>query len=147
MSYTSLFEEAARNTAAISLLNKFRHVLQGRNGITLDTKEKNAIKEALTINEPRHLNLAIIYSLQGGGNELKGSVPSLGRAIEKALEKNASDKKQLFELINDSIAGNIPSPEQKAKTISFIETVMEIIGERDRESVKRNPLSTEGGNF
>ena len=145
MSYTSLFEEAARNTAAITLLNKYRHVLQGRSGITLNPNEKKTIIEALTINEPKNLSKAIIYSLQGSGNDLSGSIPSIGRAIEKALE--LSQNQNLPELIRDSTNGTKLPPEYNDEAIKFIEIVMGIVGERDGDPAKTNPLDINDGNF
>lgn len=145
MSYTSLFEEAARNTAAITLLNKYRHVLQGRSGIALNPSEKKTIVEALTINEPENLSKAIIYSLQGSGNDLSGSIPSIGRAIKKALELNQNQN--LPELIRNSINGKKLPPEHNDETIKFIEIVMEIVGERDGDLAKTNPLDINEGNF
>ena len=146
MSYTSLFEEAARNTAAITLLNKYRHVLQGRSGIVLNPNEKKTIIEALTINEPKNLSKAIIYSLQGSGNDLSGSIPSIGRAIKKALQLNQN--KNLPELIRNSINGKKLSPEHNDdETIKFIEIVMGIVVERDGDPAKTNPLDINDGNF
>ena len=146
MSYTSLFEEAAKNTAAITLLNKFRHVLQGRTGVELNQAEKNTILEALTINDPSNLSKAIIYSLQGSGNDLSGSIPSIGRAIEKALRQNTIQGNRIPYFIKDFIGKNKLSDEKNNELIKFIEVVMEIIGEKEGGPLK-SPLRIKEGSF
>ena len=129
MSYMSLFEKSARNSVAISVLNKMRHWLQGRQPNGLSSEEKKVMEEALEILESPQFELMVIRSFQGLGDDLDSSVLPIAIAITSSA-KQMNDTKNV-ESLKVIIRSNTPPKiqEEKDEVIGFLNQAIQVIGD------------------
>lgn len=140
MSFMSLFEETSKAADGMALVNKLRHVLQGRSGILLKENEKAALLEALTINNPVNFSRAIIYNLQGSGDTLGGAIPTIGQAFADAFEVNRKKGRVSKGAIKRFLESE-EITEENRKTISdFLRLVMEKMDQQLDRRIRKNPL-------
>jgi hypothetical protein len=128
MSYMSLFEKSARNSVAISVLNKLRHWLQGRQPSGLLDKEKNVMEEALKVFESPQFEQMVIRSFQGLGDNLDSSVLPIAIAIDSSV-KQMNDTKNIESLKNLIKSNTLPEvQEEKDEIINFLNQTIQFIG-------------------
>jgi hypothetical protein len=128
MSYMSLFEKSARNSVAISVLNKMRHWLQGRQPEGLSCEEKNVIEEALEILESPQFEQMVIRSFQGLGDNLDSSVLPIAIAITSSV-KQMNDTRNVESLKNLIKSNTLPEVQKdKDEIISFLNQAIQFIG-------------------
>jgi hypothetical protein len=128
MSYMSLFEKSARNSVAISVLNKMRHWLQGRQPEGLSCEEKNVMEEALKILESPQFEQMVIRSFQGLGDNLDSSVLPIAIAITSSV-KQMNDTKSVENLKNLIESNTLPEIQKdKDEIISFLNQAIQVIG-------------------
>jgi hypothetical protein len=128
MSYMSLFEKSARNSVAISVLNKMRHWLQGRQPEGLSCEEKNVMEEALKILESPQFEQMVIRSFQGLGDNLDSSVLPIAIAITSSV-KQMNDTKSVESLKNLIESNTLPEIQKdKDEIISFLNQAIQVIG-------------------
>jgi hypothetical protein len=128
MSYMSLFEKSARNSVAISVLNKLRHWLQGRQPEGLSYEEKNVMEEALKILESPQFEQMVIRSFQGLGDNLDSSVLPIAIAITSSV-KQMNDTKSVESLKNLIESNTLPEIQKdKDEIISFLNQAIQVIG-------------------
>ena len=140
MSFMSLFEETSKAADGMALVNKLRHVLQGRPDVLLQEYEKTALLGALTINKPENFSRAIIYNLQGSGDTLDGAIPTIGQAFEDAFEVNRTKGKASKIAIKSFLeTGKIT--EEESQTIGeFLHLAMEKMDQQLDRRTGANPL-------
>ncbi|MCG6552047.1 MAG: hypothetical protein L7F77_06945 [Candidatus Magnetominusculus sp. LBB02] len=81
----SLIESGARNTVAMSALNKLRHKLQNREGVNMTSADYTLINKSIEICQSDRLTKdMIIYSFYSVGNITESSALELSDAIETA---------------------------------------------------------------
>jgi len=136
----SLFEETSKAADGMALVNKLRHVLQGRPGISLQENEKMALLEALTITDPKNFSRAIICNLQGSGDTLDGAVPTIGQAFEDALEVNRTKGKASKSAIKNFLESDEISAEESQTINEFLRLVMEKMDQQFDRQTGTNPL-------
>lgn len=102
MSQMSLVEKRARQTFAISLLNRLRHALQQDcEEAKLLEKDINILKQSIEFINVNKLNneaeklkiseLATLYNLQGGKDKERSASLSIAQLIHHELKKNNKD--------------------------------------------------------
>ena len=104
MSYMSLLEKSARNTAAASLLNKMRHWLQGRQADGLSSDERQVLLESLDLLESKQFVQMIIHSFRGIENPLNASVLSISMALHNAngQDEDGCQRSHLKQLLDSN---------------------------------------------
>ena len=145
MSYSSKLESSVRNSVAISVLNSFRHKLQGRID-NIDDKDKALLKEAIQISlssQTELLKEKILYSFHGIGDYEKSAVIQLSESLKSSIEKN-SDKfdVKIFDILSKYIDENNISPENKTLLINLVLKAMDIISSHSAENHKTTFLPT-----
>lgn len=142
MSYMSLFEKSAKNTAAISILNKVRHWLQGRKNSELRQEEKAAFLEASQHSKENRFENLVIYSLQGLGDDLLASAPQINAALTTAAREFRPDDGLYDETIKAVSSAQVPSNEaKKRRMIEYLEFAVSAISNSGEEFAKPNPFS------
>lgn len=99
MSFMSLFEKSVRSSAAISVLNKRRHALQGRSNSDLSSEELSVLREALENIESPHLDRMVVHNFQGLDTGLSSSVGPISVALSTAAEQRDMGIAELKELL------------------------------------------------
>lgn len=94
MSYISAFEQHSRDTLAISVLNKFRRWLIGRDK-SLATAKAAVIKKALqSLQGEIDLNDAVSYYFRDSGESDNAVAFQLGRVLSKIFAEDSQKKKR-----------------------------------------------------
>jgi hypothetical protein len=131
MSYMSLFEKSARNSVAISVLNKLRHWLQGRQPAGLSDEEKNVMEEALEILESPQFEQMVIHSFQGLDNGLNSSVLPISIAL-KATIRQIEDVDQNVTASLQKLLSSDALPESEIdrnKIVDFLNQAIQVISD------------------
>jgi len=82
MSSMSLLETNARYSVAISILNSFRHWLQGREEADFNDEDKEIFLESVDMNQSDKLSpKMILYSFQGFSNSEHSAAIELSEAL------------------------------------------------------------------
>jgi hypothetical protein len=140
MSYMSLFERSARNSVAISLLNKMRHWLQGRVPEGLSDDERAVLKEALEVlNSPQFENI-VIRNLQSVSSGLSSSILPISIALKVAISQTEDSQKitnSLGTLLSSSEA--MASENVTAEVISVLNYAIQAVSDSNLRS-SANPL-------
>ncbi len=134
MSQMSLVEKRARQTFAISLLNRLRHGLQqDRETANLLEKDISILKQSIefnNVNEAEKLKvseLATLYNLQGGKDKERSASLSIAQIIHHELKKDEGENLlktlQLFVRNPDAIRD---SEEDKKYLISFFKRAINL---------------------
>ena len=138
MSQMSLVEKRARQTFAISLLNRLRHALQqDRKAAKLLAKDLNILKQSIEfnnvnkgINEAEKLKvseLATLYNLQGGKDKERSASLSIAQLIHHELKKDEGENLlktlELFVKNPDAIRD---SEEDKRYLINFFKRAINL---------------------
>jgi hypothetical protein len=93
----SLLETHARYSVAISILNKLRHWLIGRDGADLGEEDKNILQESLEMSESQNLSdKMVLYSFHGFGSHQDAAAIELSDAITNVLEQVDQDKRRIY---------------------------------------------------
>lgn len=101
MSSMSFFEQSARNSAAMSILNKKRHFLQGRPGSSMTSEELDVLKEAITSIEKPNFEYMVVNNFQGVNIGLHSAITSVSVALRTAAEQSGIQVKELSKLLLD----------------------------------------------
>ena len=129
MSYMSLLEKSARNTAAASLLNKMRHWLQGRQKDGLSSDERGVLLESLDVLESRQLDQMIIHSFRGIENPLNVSVLSISIALRNASEQEDCQLSKLKQLLESN---QLPEDQSERENyINLLNQAIQVIGDSE----------------
>ena len=124
MSYISAFEQHSRETVAISVLNKFRRWLIGRDK-ELSTKKAVVVKKAIqSLRGDIDLNDAISYYFRDSGDVDNTVAFQLGRVLSKIFQ-NDSQKKQEFCDVVSSLLDNQDRSNLKETDTQFLKEVIE----------------------
>lgn len=92
MSHMSLLETHARYSVAISILNRLRHCLIGREDV-VRKEDRDILLESLEITESEDLSdKMILYSFHGFGSHRHAAAIELSDGVKKVLE-DADDKR------------------------------------------------------
>jgi hypothetical protein len=124
MSYISAFEQHSRETVAISVLNKFRRWLIGRDK-ELSTSRAVVVKKAIqSLRGNIDLNDAISYYFRDSG-EIDNTVAfQLGRVLSKIFQ-NDSQKKQEFCDMVSSLLDSQDRSNLKETDTQFLKEIIE----------------------
>jgi hypothetical protein len=142
MSFMSLFEQSARNSVAISILNKMRHWLQGRQPEGLSGDEKKVVAEALEIIDSPQFEKIVIRSFQGLDSGLSSSVLPISVALQ-TVRNQLQSPDGITVSMNSIVSSNSPpeSEVEKQKVIDFLNQAIEVISNSNlRVSAASNPL-------
>jgi septum formation inhibitor-activating ATPase MinD len=139
MSYMSLFEQSARNSAAISLLNKMRHCFQDRQTDALSHEEKQAVIDALDILESNQLEQVVIHSFQGFGSGLRSSVLPLSMALFTASKGDTDLTSKLRMLLSFDTH---QEQGEKEAIIKWLGQAIQVIGDSQPVATQNHFLRT-----
>ena len=136
MSHMSLLETHARYSVAISILNKLRHWLIGRNGAPLGEEDKNILLESLEMSESQNLSdKMVLYSFHGFGSHQDAAAIELSDAITNVLEQVDQNKRRTY---LDALRKALESedidaldPAETALAIEFVTQAMYVIDSRE----------------
>lgn len=148
MSHMSLLEANARYSIAISILNKVRHWLLGREGAFIEDDDKKTFLESLDINQnPVLSDKMILYSLQGFGNYEQSAAIELSEAIAGALKTVDLARKEeyiesLKKVLESSDANSLDAVE-KSCAMELVTTAMHVINAQTSRKSK-SLLSPQG---
>jgi hypothetical protein len=130
MSYMSLFEKSARNSVAISVLNKLRHWLQGRQPEGLSYEEKNVMEEALEILESPQFEQMVIRSFQGLDSGLNSSVLPISIALATIRQIGDADRNVTASLQKLLSSDTLPESKiDRDKIIDFLNQAIQEISD------------------
>jgi hypothetical protein len=125
MSYP--FEQLAKESLAVSLLNKMRHWLQGRNQDELSISEHQVLEKVFEIIEFRRFEEMVVNSFQSTGFELSSSIVPISLAIYAITGDDSGKIAMLKKLL---LITRLPDNESDKKSaIEFLNQAIQIIGE------------------
>lgn len=101
MSHISAFEQHSRDTLAISVLNKFRRWLIGRDKRLPDNKNKIVAKAVSALNGDIDLNDAISYYFKDSGEINNSVIVQLSRVFAKVLDNKPEQKQRFCEAVSN----------------------------------------------
>jgi hypothetical protein len=94
MSHMSILETQARYSVAISILNRLRHCLIGREDV-VRKEDRDILLESLEITESQDLSdKMVLYSFHGFGSHRHAAAIELSDGVKKVLE-NTDDKRRV----------------------------------------------------
>jgi hypothetical protein len=103
MSHMSLLETHARYSVAISILNRLRHWLIGRED-AVKQEDKETLLESLEISESENLSdKMVLYSFHGIGSHKHAAALELSDGIKKVLEENTRNRREYLGALKKAI--------------------------------------------
>jgi hypothetical protein len=139
----SLFEKSARNSVAISVLNKMRHWLQGRQPAGLSTEEKTVMKEALEILDAPQFENMVVRSFQGLDSGLNSSVLPISIALKVAIRQVQNGEEQSIAVsLRDLLSlNNLPESKlERDAVIDCLNQAIQVISDSNL-NISSNPLT------
>jgi hypothetical protein len=123
MSYISAFEQHSRETVAISVLNKFRRWLIGRDK-ELSANKAVVVKKAIqSLRGNIDLNDAISYYFRDSG-EIDNTVAfQLGRVLSKIFQNNSQKKQEFCDMVSNLLDNQDRSNLNETDTQFLKETI------------------------
>lgn len=151
MSYISAFEQHSRDTLAISVLNKFRRWLIGRDN-ELSTSKADVVKKAIeSLKGNIDLSDAISYYFRDSGEVSNTVAFQLGRVLSKMFENDPQTKHRFCDVASDLLTrrdrSNISETDTQfikeiiEKSIYYIDDNISLLG----KSMSGNKLSNTKG--
>lgn len=138
MSSINLLEMNARYAVAISLLNKFRHWLQGREGAKFLDSDKDIFLESINMNQEDKLSPnVILYSFRGFGKNEHSAAIELSGAISQAINKTFNSDSQKAQTSIEKLKNiletknfNSITEEEKEDVLKLVTGTMQVISDR-----------------
>jgi hypothetical protein len=124
MSYISAFEQHSRDTLAISVLNKFRRWLIGRDKHLPDNKNKIVAKAISALNGDIDLNDAISYYFKDSGEINNSVIVQLSKVFAKVLDNKPEQKQRFCEAVSNFLKTGKPGQLNESDT-GFVRDVIE----------------------
>ncbi|MDQ5826817.1 MAG: hypothetical protein M3441_21790 [Chloroflexota bacterium] len=145
MSHKSSLQAHARYSVAISVLNRLRHWLIGREGAGLRKDDQDILLESLELSESRNLSeKMVLYSFQAFGNHEHSAALELSDALNKALEIIGGDRgvaaSEAFKKALES--GELESLDQaeKESAVELVTKTMYVLDAQE-DAKPRSPLA------
>ncbi len=123
MSYISTFEQNTRYSLAISILNKFRRWVIGRDQSILPDNKAIIEKAISAINEGFTPDEAMIYYFKDSGETEKTIVVQLFKVFQEVI-KGEADKKEFLRITGNLLDSQSPDQLSK-KDLEFIKGKLE----------------------
>jgi hypothetical protein len=99
----SLLETQARYSVAISILNRLRHWLIGREDAVRE-EDKEILLESLEISESENLSdKMLLYSFHGFGSHKHAAALELSDGIKKVIEETTRNRRDYLEALKKAI--------------------------------------------
>ena len=134
MSHMSLLETHARYSVAISILNRLRHCLIGREN-AVSKEDKDILLESLEITESEDLShKMILYSFHGFGSHRHAAAIELSDGVKKALEGTHDKRGDYLNALKTAIeAEDCRALDEKQKSLAaeLVKTVMYVIDSQE----------------
>lgn len=126
MSYISAFERNTRDTLAISVLNKFRRWLLGRDKQLAGNKSEIVAKAVSALNGNIDLNDTISYYFKDSGEINNSVVFQLSKVFLKVLDDKSGERQKFRTLISDLLKTGNPEILKNTKDeFEFVKDVVE----------------------
>jgi hypothetical protein len=145
MSYMTLFERSARNATAISLLNKTRHLLIGRDEEVLSDEEIDTLRSAINwINSP-NLSQMVIHSFQGFEESRHSFALEIYEALNAAIEgTNSNALKTALPNLTSFLDKKQLEESEKQKVRGLLEAMMKNINQVGAARSRLEKVSSKG---
>ena len=134
MSHMSLLETNARYSVAISILNRLRHCLIGREDV-VRKEDRDILLESLEITESEDLSdKMVLYSFHGFGSHRHAAAIELSDGVKKVLENTADKRGDYLNALKKAIASEdcrALADNEKSLAAELVKKVMYVIDSQE----------------
>jgi hypothetical protein len=134
MSHMSLLETHARYSVAISILNRLRHCLIGREDV-VRKEDRDILLESLEITESQDLSdKMVLYSFHGFGSHQHAAAIELSDGVKKVLEDTDDKRVEYLNALKKAIESDdcrTLGENEKSLAAELVRKVMYVIDSQE----------------